>query len=276
MRQRAIRNLANLVTETATPTRVLDAAAGGKNNFLVDRDALRRYDSAAAVTATAAREVHGFLTRIVRHLSDELIDQLLVIGSGVPSGLPAGRQLHDVARTHPLTAGTRVVYAESDPMILANARATIEPISDLVRIVEGDVREIDALLADRVVSTFIDWDRPVGILVVSGHSILDDEEFRYVFKRLGLAAASGSHLAVLQATLDGIPAELLPTVYDLIAMTMPGYATRARDRLAAVLDGLDLLDPGLVWVSQWRPEEPGGSAIPPESSGNYGAVALVR
>ncbi|MFI9554508.1 SAM-dependent methyltransferase [Nonomuraea endophytica] len=275
MRQRAIRNLANLVTEKATPTRVLDAAAGGKNNFFADRDAVRRYDSAAAVSATAAREVHGFLARVIRHLSSVGTDQHLVIGSGVPGGLPAGRLLHDVARAHPLTPSARVVYAESDPMILANAHATIEPITDLVRVVEGEAREIDALLGDRIVNTFIDWDRPVGILIVSGHSILDDEEFRYVVKRLGQAGPPGSHLGLLQATLDGIPAELLPAVYDLIAMTLPGYATRDRERLAAVLDGLDLVDPGLAWVSQWRPDDHCGP-ITPESSGNYGALAVLH
>lgn len=275
MRQRAIRNLANLVTEKATPTRVLDAAAGGKNNFIADRDAVRRYDSAAAVSATAARAVLFFLARAVRHLAGEWIDQFVVIGSGVPSGLPSGSQLHDIARAHPCTPNARVVYVESDPMILANAYATIEPITDLVRVVEGDLWHIDELLADRVVTTFVDWDRPVGVLLVSGHSVVDDDRFRYVLDRLGQAAAPGSHLVLLQATLDGIPAELLPAIHELIAKTLPGYATRSRARMAAVLEGLDLVEPGLVWVSQWRPEDHEGPAQP-EESGNYGAVALLR
>ncbi|GAA0912097.1 SAM-dependent methyltransferase [Nonomuraea longicatena] len=274
MRQRAIRNLANLATEKATATRVLDAAAGGKNNFFVDRDAVRRYDSAAAVSATAARAVLLFLARLVRFLAGEWIDQLVIIGSGVPGGLPKGRQLHDIARSHPRTPRTRVLYVESDPLILANAHATIEPITDLVRVVEGEPAEVDDMLTDRVLNTFIDWDRPVGVLLVSGHSVGDDERFRYILKRLGQAASPGSFLGVLQATLDGIPKELLPAVHDLIAMTLPGYATRGREQFAGILAGFDLVDPGLVWVPQWRPDD-GEVAGRPEEAGNYGALAMV-
>ncbi|WP_327090806.1 SAM-dependent methyltransferase [Nonomuraea sp. NBC_01738] len=277
MRQRAIRNLANLVTEKATPTRVLDAAAGGKNNFVADRNAVSRYDRAAAVSTTAARAVMRFLARVVRTLAAEGVDQFVVIGSGVPSGLPAGRQLHDVARADPGSGWARVVYVESDPMILANAYATIEPISDLVRVVEGDMWQVDEVLADRVLTTFIDWERPVGLLLVSAHSITDDEHFTYVIKRLGQAASPGSYLAVLQATLDGIPDELLPAIHDLLAVTLPGYATRSRADLTAAMSGLDLLEPGLTWVSQWRPD--GHDSIDadcPESSGNYGAVASLN
>ncbi|MEU1384939.1 SAM-dependent methyltransferase [Nonomuraea sp. NPDC005730] len=260
----------------AMTTRVLDAAAGGKNNFSADRDLVRRYDQAASVTTTAARAVLQFLVRVVRHLAAEGVDQFVIVGSGVPSGLPAGGRLHDVASGGPGGVPARVVYVENDPMVLAGARATIEPGTDLVRVVEGDVREIDAFLDDRVVRAFLDWDRPVAVLLVSTHSLADDEYVHYVIKRVRRAASDGSYLSLLQTTFDGVPGELLPAVRDLLAMTLPGHAIRGRQEVAALLDGLVLVDPGLVWVPEWRPDDHGAACSGrPSSSGTYGAVARV-
>jgi hypothetical protein len=276
MRQRAIRNLTNLDTTRASVVRILDAAAGGKNHFEVDSDAVRRYDEAVPVTGTAARAVQRFLARVVSHLAGTGIDQFLIIGSGVPSALPPGRQLHDIARAASAASDVRVVYVENDPMVLANAHVTIEPVNDLVRVVEGDIRQIDELLTDETVSRFIDWQRPVGVLLISTHSIGDDEHASFVIKRLCHAAVDGSYLAILQTTFDGIPDELLPAINDLLAMTLPGHVIRSRAEVADFLDGLELLDPGLVWVPLWRPD---GSDSPcadqPSSSGNYGAVARL-
>ncbi|MCK2217643.1 SAM-dependent methyltransferase [Actinomadura sp. ATCC 31491] len=260
----------------ASATRVLDAAAGGKNHFVADRDAVRRYDLAAPITTTAARAVLQYVCRVVRHLAGAGVEQFLIVGSGVPSGLPAGRQLHDVARDALAGGRPRVVYVEHDPMVLAGARATIEPVTDLVRVVEGDVREIDDVLDDRVVRTFLDWDRPVAVLLVSTHSLNDDEYFHYVVKRLRQAVPEGSYLSLLQTTFDGVPPELVPAIHDLLAMTLPGHAIRAREEVAALLDGLELVDPGLVWVPEWRPDGREAACLEePRALGTYGAVARV-
>lgn len=276
MRQRAIRNLAKLDMTQARITRILDAAAGGKNHFTADRDAVRRYDLAAPVTTTAARAVLHYLCRVVRHLAGEGVDQFVIVGSGVPSGLPPGGQLHDVARDALRVSAPRVVYVENDPMVLAGARATIEPITDLVRVVEGDIREIDELLDDRVVQTFLDWDRPVAVLLLSTHSLNDDEYFHYVIKRIRQAVREGSYLSLLQTTFDAIPPELLSAVHDLLAMTLPGHAIRTREEVEALLHGLVLVDPGLVWIPDWRPDgQDVEGAEQPGASGGYGAVARI-
>lgn len=273
MRQRAIRNLAKLELTQARVTRILDAAAGGKNHFSADRDVVRRYDQAAPVTTTAARAVLRFLTRVVHHLALQGVDQFVIVGSGVPSGLPPGRQLHDVARRNPTGSVPRVVYVENDPMVLAGARATIEPITDCVRVVEGDLSEIDEVLDDRVMQTFLDWDRPMAVLLLSAYSLNDDEYFHYVIKRIRQVVPERSYLTLVQTTFDAIPAELLPAIHDLVAMTLPGHAVRTREEVKGLLEGLKLVEPGLVWVPDWRPDaledcEPG-------ASGTYGAVAHI-
>jgi hypothetical protein len=276
MRQRAIRNLAKLDMTQARITRILDAAAGGKNNFSADREVVRRYDQAAPITTTAALAVLQYLCRVMRHLGTQGVDQYLIIGSGVPSGLPPGGQLHDVAARALAGAAPRVVYVESDPMVLAGARATIEPVTDLVRVVEGDVREFDAILDDRVVRSFLDWDRPMAVLLLSTYSLNDDEYFHYVIKRLRQVVPDHSYLSLLQTTFDAIPPELLPAIHDLLAMTLPGHAIRSREEVAALLDGLVLVDPGLVWVPDWRQDGLGTACSDqPSSSGNYGAVARI-
>ncbi|MEV1178234.1 SAM-dependent methyltransferase [Nonomuraea sp. NPDC049784] len=285
MHQRAVRNLAKLDTTQARITRIFDAAAGGKNNFLVDKDMVRHFDQVTPALTTAARAVLQFLSRAVRHLAAaEGVDQFLIVGSGIPSGLPAGHRLHDIARRASAGPGPRVVYVESNPMVLTMAQATIEPFNDLVRVVDGDVREIDEMLRDHVVQTFLDWDRPLAVLLVSTHCLDDDECAHDAVKRLRHAAPSGSFLGLLHTTFDGIPPELLPAIRSMLAMTLPRLAIRTRDEVKALLDGLDLIEPGLVWVPQWRPAER-DLACPterdlacrdePRSSGNYCAVARI-
>lgn len=252
MHQRAVRNLANLETTQARITRIFDAAAGGKNHFLADKDAVRHFDQAAPALTTAARAVLDFLARVIRHLAAEGVDQYLIVGSGIPGGPSAGHGLHDVARQS-CGAAPRVLYVENNPMVVTMAQATIEPFTDLVRVVEGDVREIDEVLRDHVVRTFIDWDRPVAVLLLSTYSLHDDEYAHYVIKRLRHTAPGGSYLCLLHTTFDGIPPELLPAIRDLLAMTLPHLAIRSRDEVTALLEGLDLVAPGLVWVPRWRP-----------------------
>jgi hypothetical protein len=276
MRQRAVRNLAKLDTAQARITRILDAAAGGKNNFLADRDLVRHFDQVTPVATTAACAVLEYLSRVVHHLAAvEGVDQFMIVGSGVPSGLSAGRRLHDVARHTSAGPAVRVLYVENDPMTVTLAQATIEPFSDLVRVVDDDVREIEEMLGDQVVQTFLDWDRPLAVLLLSAHS-LDDEYAGYVLKRFRQAAPDGSFLGLLHITFDGVPTELRPAVRDLLAMTLPGIAVRTREEIEDLLGDLELVEPGLVWVPQWRPAgtDP-ACAGEPSASGNYGAVAHI-
>ncbi|MET8862974.1 SAM-dependent methyltransferase [Nonomuraea sp. NPDC004580] len=268
--------MAKLETTQARITRIFDAAAGGKNNFLVDKDAVRHFDQAAPALTNAAHAVLEFLSRVIRHLAvQEEVDQFLIVGSGIPSGLSAGRNLHDVAK-HPGGPAPRVLYVESNPMVVTLAQATIEPFTDLVRVVEGDVREIDEVLNHHVVRTFIDWDRPVAVLLLSAYSLHDEEYAHYVIKRLRHTAPAGSFLTLLHTTFDGVPPELLPAIDDLLAMTLPHLAVRSKEEVAALLEGLDLVAPGLVWVPEWRPlGEELSCQEEPSKSGNYGAVARI-
>ncbi|KAB8194010.1 hypothetical protein FH608_017605 [Nonomuraea phyllanthi] len=277
MHQRAVRNLARLDTTQARITRIFDAAAGGKNNFLVDKDMVRHFDQVTPALTTAARAVLQFLSRAVHHLAAvEGVDQFLIVGSGVPSGLSAGHRLHDIARRASTSPDLRVVYVENNPMVVTMAQATIEPFTDSVRVVDGDLREIDEMLRDRVIQTFLDWDRPLAVLVLSTHCLDDDEYAHYLVKRLRHAAPNGSFLGLLHTTFDGVPPELLPAIRDMLAMTLPRLAIRSREEVRSLLDGLDLVEPGLVWVPQWRP---GGHDLAcgdaPHSSGNYCAVARI-
>ncbi|WP_235854302.1 SAM-dependent methyltransferase [Nonomuraea aridisoli] len=268
--------MAKLDTTQARITRIFDAAAGGKNNFLADRDTVRHFDQATPALTNAARAVLEFLTRMIRHLAaDEGVDQFMIVGSGIP-GLPDGLLLHDVARRAAAARDLRVVYVENNPMVVTMAQATVEPFTDLVRVVDGDVREIDEMLHDHVVQTYLDWDRPVAILLLSAYCLDEDEYAHYVVKRLRHTAAPGSFLGLLHTTFDGVPAELLPAIRDLLAMTLPRLAIRSREEVESLLEGLDLVEPGLVWVPRWRPD---GSTVAcaaePAASGNYGALARI-
>ncbi|MEO3876402.1 SAM-dependent methyltransferase [Nonomuraea sp. B12E4] len=279
MHQRAVRNLAKLDTTEARITRIFDAAAGGKNNFLADKDMVRHFDQVSPALTTAARAVLQFLTRVIRHLAAaEDVEQFMIVGSGIPSGLSSGNRLHDVARHASASPALRVAYVENNPMVVTMAQATIEPFTDLVRVVDGDIRDIDGMLRDPVVQTFLDWTEPVAVLLLSTHSLGDDGYAHHVIERLRHTAPEGSFLGLLHTTFDGIPPELLPAIHDMLAMTLPHLAIRSREEVENLLAGLDLLEPGLVWVPQWRPTERDldlACGDEPSASGNYGAVARI-
>jgi hypothetical protein len=272
--ERALRHLTRLDLTHPRLERMLDAALGGKNNFATDRDLIRQMitevDSLAAIRSLHA--LPRYYQRVIAHLSLAGIDQIVIIGTGLPTGLPAGQQLHDVA--HALNPATRVVYIETDPLILATARATIEPGSDLIRILDGDIRDPRFLLTDSVLTTFLNWREPVGVLLGCLHDLPGDEHL-LLASRLRQLMAPGSRLAVMQITHDHHPATVEPIAPQLIDRLSPLPGIRTRDQLLPMFAGLDLLHPGIVSVSRWRPDATPPSYPEPPTTGMYGALARL-
>lgn len=269
---RAARHLTRLDPARPRLERVLDATLGGKNNFAADRGmAIRLVNDGSLTALRSLQAIPRFYQRIVKHLLLEGIDQIILVGSGVPTGLPPGRQLHDLA--HADIPTTRIVYAESDPLILAAARATIEPASDLIRILEGDVRDLQSLLADPVLATFLDWEAPVGMVLGCLHALTGDQHLGLP-GQLRRVMAAGSHLAIMQITRDHHQASGRPTVPDLIGSITPRPVPRTLDQLRPMFADLELLEPGIVSISHWRPD-PETALLEPPATGIYGALARL-
>ncbi|MFC4121044.1 SAM-dependent methyltransferase [Nonomuraea zeae] len=230
----------------ASTARMYDAAQGGKQNFSADRAALQAAErlSADAGDALVAHQQH--VHRVVRHLAGQGVDQFVLYGTGLPSTGQAHETIHEV---FPLA---RVVYAEKDPYMLAHARAIAGRTGDRVRVVGCDLGDPAELLGDPMVRTFVDWAEPVAVGVMSVHEI-PAHDVSWV-GRLRRAMAAGSHLWLTALSMDAYETSLRASVEAVNRDMGLTVHFRAREQVLALFDGMELLEPGLVWAPQWRPD----------------------
>jgi len=235
-------------TSRPHPARMYDALLGGKDNYAADRDAVREVLRAAPEARDSARANRAFLQRAVRFLAGEAgIRQFLDIGTGIP----AAGNVHEVAGQ--AAPGTRVVYVDNDSIVHTYANALLTG-SGTTRIVLADLREPEVILGHPKVGELIDFSEPVGLLLIAiVHFLTDAENPAGILGTLRDALPPGSYLAMSHATGDfrAEAARQAAAVYDQATspVTLRGHA-----QIAALLDGWDLVGPGLVQVPLWRPD----------------------
>jgi hypothetical protein len=234
-------------TRKAHPARVYDYLLGGKDNYPVDRDAAEEVLAAVPSACHMARANRAFLRRVVRFLAGEAgIRQFLDIGTGIPTQ----GNVHEVAQQ--VTADARVVYVDNDLLVHVHANALLA--CDNTIAVLADLREPDAILSHPQVRQVIDFDQPVALLLVAIlHFIRDEEDPAGIITRFREAMAPGSYLAISHATgdFDTVAASNAARAYDQAAAPM---VLRSHAEVQRLFDGFGLVDPGLVQVSQWRPD----------------------
>lgn len=230
--------------------RVWNAMMGGRDNFEADRRAARRLIATAPVLAQAAPASRAFLRRTVRYLVAEAgIRQFLDMGTR----LPTTDVTHEVAQA--ADPSCRVLYVDNDPVVAVHARAGLRSQAEgTTGFLDADARNIPAVLDGA--SQLLDLAQPVGILLIDVLSFIPDAAD--VVGGLVAAVAAGSYLAVIQPADD----ERLVAAQRLWnRVAEPPIYLRGRCQVGAWLDGLELVDPGLVEVHQWRPA-PGDPECP--------------
>jgi hypothetical protein len=237
--------------------RVYDVLLGGKDNFAADRQAAARLLEAVPGAAVAARENRAFLSRAVRYLAEEAgVRQFIDLGAG----LPAARAVHEIV------AGSvpppRVVYVDSDPVVVRHAEALAGGALG-VAAVRADLRQPWDLFAQPAVRSLISLAEPVAVLLVAVlHFVEDREDPWAVVNCYKDMMAPGSFLVITHVTADHLSAEAAAqaqAVYD--GASAPGVA-RSREQVAGFFAGLDMVAPGLVNVSAWRPAHVGPACGP--------------
>lgn len=236
----------------AHPARAYDYYLGGKDNFEADRELARRTEEVWPTVRVFARENREFMRRVVHHLAaDEGIDQFLDVGSGMPTE----PNVHEIAQlTRP---SSRVVYVDNDPLVISHARSLLrsgpEGMADYLY---ADVREPAKIIADA--SEVLDFGRPVALLVIALlHFMADEWNPGAIFGELVAALPPGSFLAASQITDEHDPeavraaADLYNKATGVPAIARPSAAFR---ELAFTSQGLRLIEPGVVLVSEWRDE----------------------
>ncbi|MEW9530839.1 SAM-dependent methyltransferase [Microbispora sp. NPDC049125] len=248
--------------------RVYDYALGGRNNYAIDRETAEKVFAVAPEMRAMARQNRSFLGRLVRFLSAEAgIRQFLDIGSG----LPTQRNVHQVAQE--IAPGSRVVYVDHDPVVLRYAEALLAT-SDTVTAVQADLRRPEEILGHPDVRGLIDSSQPVAVLLVAVlHFVPDEDDPLAAVARLKDAMAPGSHLAVSHVTSELRPVEIGRLV-QLSARAGAPWVARDRAQIQRFLDGLEMVDPGLVTAPEWRPEV--ARSVDPEKMWVYAGVGRKR
>ena len=258
---------ADIDVSVAHPARIYDYILGGKDNFAADRKAAQAAMAANPHLATAMRENRALMRRMVAVLARDMgVRQFLDIGTG----LPTSPNVHEIAQG--IASDSRVVYVDNDPIVLAHARALlISATEGATAYIDADLREPDKILGDPRLLQTLDLSRPVALMLIGIlHFIPDRDDPWGLTGRLLAALPTGSYLAIQHPTADFYP----PGVGAAAAYGRAGipFQYRTRDEFARFLTGLELVPPGIVLMSEWRPEN---EALPRPAASDVGAYAAI-
>jgi hypothetical protein len=253
-------------TTVAHIARVYDYWLGGKDNFGPDREAGDDAIAAYPQLVSSVRANRAFLTRTVRYLTAEVgIRQFLDIGTGIPTA----SNTHEVAQG--IAPGTRVVYADNDPMVLAHARALLRGTTEgRTAYLDADARDPDTIL--RAAADVLDFSQPVAVMLVAIlHFVSDDEHPGEIVSRLMADLPPGSSLTISHVPSD-MHATAMKAMGDRLNRLLAQRSTyRSREEVTRFFDGLNLVPPGVVPIQKWRPATPEEANA---AAAMWGGVAL--
>ncbi len=238
--------LAKLDTTVAHPARVYDYWLGGKDNFAPDRAAAEQVIALNPGIVPGVRNNRAFLVRVVRFLAGELgIRQYLDLGTGLPSA----NNVHEVAQQ--VDPQARVVYVDNDPIVLVHAHALLTGTPGTVDYVDSDIHDPATIL--REAARTLDLDRPVALMLLMTLQFLPDSEEAYaIVSTLMSALPSGSLLVISHPAADAVAGDRATARYNEMVATRMTRRTHAE--VSRFFAGLEVLDPGVVALSQWRPD----------------------
>jgi DNA-binding SARP family transcriptional activator len=241
--------LAKLDTGLPHIARIYDYTLGGKNNFAIDREAADEFVKKMPGILVTVRHSRAFLARAVRFLAAECgIRQFLDIGTG----LPTANNTHEVAQS--IAPECRIAYVDNDPMVLAHARAllTSSPQGKTTYI-HADLRDTDMILDEA--RDILDFSHPVAVMLIGIlHCIPDADDPCGIIQRLLAAVPPGSYLVLGHPASDIETAAAAAATADLNNRLTEPVTFRSRDQVAGFLNGVEVLEPGLVQYAHWRPE----------------------
>ncbi len=245
--------------------RVYDYFLGGSHNLAADREMAARILAAVPDSALVVQANRAFLRRAVLYCVEAGVRQFLDLGSGIPT---VGN-VHEVAQR--AAPDSRVVYVDIEPVAVAHSRAILAG-NGRVAVLQADIRDPDRILGDPVLQGLLDLTRPVAVLMVAVLPFVDDAADPWgIAARYRDAVSSGSYLAISHLTADNRPQEIGMLAERYRSTTTP-IAVRPRDQIARFFTGLEMVDPGVVFVQQWRPDWLGEVEGHPEWSCVYCGV----
>jgi SAM-dependent methyltransferase len=244
--------------------RVYDYWLGGAANFAVDRELGDQMITIDPGIVAMARANRSFLRRVVTWLTHNGVDQFLDLGSGIPT---VGN-VHEVAQSiNPLC---RVAYVDNEPIAVAHSRSALRDNPNAT-ITHADMRDTDAVLSAPGVAELLDFTRPVAVLnLLVLQYFPDSDDPAGIVARYRAALAPGSYVALTHATSDATSSMISLAKATQVAVNTVHPRTHAE--VTALFGDLRPVEPGVVWVHDWRPEDVRDTA----TCGIYGGVARVQ
>lgn len=222
---------------------------GGKDNYEVDRIAGDIWAEDHPQIFMMARQARQFLIRVVNFLAREAgIRQFLDIGTG----LPTMQNTHEVAQS--VAPESRIVYVDNDPNVLSHARALLTNTTPegVTTYIDTDIHNPEQIISDA--RNLLNLTQPTAVIIfdILGH-VADLDEARSIVAQLMAAVPSGSYLAIQDSTNTSEGARIAAKKYAETG-AVP-YIMRAPEELEQLFDGLEMVEPGLVMVPHWRPDD---------------------
>jgi len=245
--------------------RVYDYLLGGKDNFAVDREAAEQAMRINPDIVPTARANRAFGARTTGFLVGQAgLRQFLDIGAG----MPANNNIHAVAQS--IAPESRIVYVDHDPIVLTHARALLSSVPEGVTdYIEADLREPGKILAEAAQT--LDFNRPVAIMLTAILHLIPDRDDPYdLVSQLVNAVAPGSYVVISHAASDIDTGAMISMANRLNELMAQQAVPRTHREVAAFFAGLELLEPGLVRIPEWRPASVSESAVRAQM---WGAVA---
>ena len=237
--------------DTTTPNvaRIYDYLLGGKDNFAADRAAAKQLIAAIPDVAAIARDNRSFLGRVVRYLAMQAgIRQFLDLGSG----LPTQANVHELAQG--VAPDVRVVYVDNDPVVASHGRAVLAS-RDRVAMALADLRDPASVRQHPDVAGLLDWTQPIAVLCTSTlHFVADTDEPHKIVAEYRDYMAPGSYLAITHGTMEEDPARERDKAAGVYRQASAQLHVRPLADVRRFFDGFELVEPGLVWITEWRPE----------------------
>ncbi len=232
----------------AHPARVYDYWLGGKDNYEADREAAEQFIEVMPNILAGVQANRAFLRRAVQHLAGEAgIRQFLDIGTG----LPTAENTHEVAQG--IAPESRIVYVDNDPIVLAHARALLTSTPEgATAYVDADARDTAKIL--EAAAEVLDFSQPIAVMSLLVLQYVPDEDRPHeIVSRLMDAVPSGSYLTISDTTTDIDTERVTASTAGLNARLGPAQSTlRSRAQIERYFDGLELVEPGIVPMPQWR------------------------
>ena len=260
---------AKINTTVPVSARIWNYWLGGKDYYPVDKEAGDQFAHLYPGIFDEARASRYFIARVVRYLAGEAgIRQFLDIGTGLPSH----DNTHEIAQQ--AAPDSKIVYVDNDPQVLAHARALLtSSAAGGTDYIDADLNDPEAVL--RVAREKLDFTQPVAIMLmgvlahIGNPEVDDDRAVQSIVGTLKAALPSGGYLAIYDSS--DVDPGLNDALHKYNESGADPYRVRSRNQIARYFDGLDLVDPGLVPIQQWRPDNT--QFDPPKNLTNLGGVA---